>query len=175
MPMKLWRVHLHYLHTDCDKHPLTSAGLYPHIRHMLDLDCYYSLTAEYLECLKVHEENNQLEPSYPKSARCRTQEAVPYSCNVQCVWYESGQVTEAAQIGQQRISAAKKVTEQQFVFIVYWILLQVSWCWWDVILSHKGDRWNQVCEIDTEFKSQVIKGICIACLLFGILPLGGDS
>ena len=26
----------------------------------------------------------------------------------------------------------------------------------------------------TKFKSQVIKGMCIACLLFGILPLGGD-
>ena len=42
------------------------------------------------------------------------------------------------------------------------------------MLSLKGDRLNQVCEIHTKFKSQVIKGMCIACLLFGILPLGGD-
>ena len=33
---------------------------------------------------------------------------------------------------------------------------------------------NQVCEIHTKFKSQVITDLCIACLLFGILPLGGD-
>lgn len=42
------------------------------------------------------------------------------------------------------------------------------------MLSHKGDRLNQVCEIHTKFKSQVIKGMCIPCLLFGILLLGGD-
>ena len=33
-------------------------------------------------------------------------------------------------------------------------------------------RLNQVCEIHTKFKSQVIKGMSIACLLFGTLPLG---
>ena len=43
-----------------------------------------------------------------------------------------------------------------------------------MMLSHKGDTSNQVCEIHTKFKSQVIKVMCIACLLFGILPLGGD-
>ena len=32
-------------------HPLTSTGLYPHIRQVFDLDCYYSLATEYLECL----------------------------------------------------------------------------------------------------------------------------
>ena len=120
MPRKLWRVQLHFLHADCYKHPLTSAGLYPH--HVLHLDCYYSLTKEIHGVPKVHKENNQLEPNYPKSARCRTQEAVPYSCNVQCVWYESGPVTEAVQIGQQRISAAKKVTEQHKEVWLLWIV-----------------------------------------------------
>ena len=42
------------------------------------------------------------------------------------------------------------------------------------MLSHNGDRLNQVCEIHIKVKSQVIKGMCIACLLFGILPLDGD-
>ena len=42
------------------------------------------------------------------------------------------------------------------------------------MFSRKGERLNQVCEIHTKFKSQVIKGMGIACLLFGILPLGGD-
>ena len=42
------------------------------------------------------------------------------------------------------------------------------------MLSDKGDRLNQVCGIHTKVKSPVVKGVCIACLLFGILPLGGD-
>ena len=52
MPRKLWQVKLNCPHADCDKHPLTSAGLYPHVRQVLDLDGYYSLVAEYLEYLK---------------------------------------------------------------------------------------------------------------------------
>ena len=35
------------------------------------------------------------------------------------------------------------------------------------MLSHKGDKLNQVGEIHTKFKSQVIKGMCVVCLLFG--------
>ena len=42
------------------------------------------------------------------------------------------------------------------------------------MLSHNGDRLNQVCEIHTKLKSQVIKGMCIASLIFGIMLLGGD-
>ena len=41
---------LHCPRNDCDKHPLTSAGLYPHVRQVLDLDGYYSLVTEHLEC-----------------------------------------------------------------------------------------------------------------------------
>ena len=41
------------------------------------------------------------------------------------------------------------------------------------MLCYKGDRLNQVCEILSRFKSQVIRGVCIASLLFGILSLGG--
>ena len=52
MPRKLWQVNLLCPHADCNKHPLTSAGLYPHARQVLDLDGYYSLVTEYLECAK---------------------------------------------------------------------------------------------------------------------------
>ena len=52
MPRKLWQVRLHCPHDDCNKHPLTSAGPYPHVRQVLDLDGYYSLVSEYLECGK---------------------------------------------------------------------------------------------------------------------------
>ena len=47
MPRKLWQVNLLCPHADCNKHPLTSAGLYPHARQVLDLDSYYSLVTEY--------------------------------------------------------------------------------------------------------------------------------
>ena len=49
MPRKLWQVRLHCPNDDCVKHPLTSAGLRPHVRQVLDLDGYYSLITEYLE------------------------------------------------------------------------------------------------------------------------------
>ena len=52
MPRKLWQVLLHCPHDDCVKHPLTSAGLYPHVRQVLDLDGLYSLATKYLECGK---------------------------------------------------------------------------------------------------------------------------
>ena len=52
MPRKLWQVLLLCPHDDCVKHPLTSAGLYPHVRQVLDLDGFYSLATEYLECGK---------------------------------------------------------------------------------------------------------------------------
>ena len=52
MPRKLWQVRLHCPHDDRVKYPLTSAGLYPHVRQVLDLDGFYSLTTEYLECGK---------------------------------------------------------------------------------------------------------------------------
>ena len=50
MPRKLWQVRLHCPLDDCVKHPLTSTGLYPHVRQVLDLDGYYSLVTEYLKC-----------------------------------------------------------------------------------------------------------------------------
>ena len=52
MPRKLWQVRLLCPHDDCVKHPLTSAGLYQHVRQVLDLDGYYSLVTKYLECGK---------------------------------------------------------------------------------------------------------------------------
>ena len=42
------------------------------------------------------------------------------------------------------------------------------------MLSRKGDKLNQVCEIHAKFKSPVIKDMSAARLLFGILPLGED-
>lgn len=48
MPRKLWNVKLHSTCDDCGKHPVTSAGVYPHVRQVLDLDGYYSLVTEIL-------------------------------------------------------------------------------------------------------------------------------
>lgn len=78
---------------------------------------------------KVHKENNQLEPNYLKPARCRTQEAVPHNYSIWlCMWYESSPITEAVQIGQQRISAAKKVTEQHKEVWLLWIVHYLTNC-----------------------------------------------
>ena len=43
-------VRLHCPHDDCYNHPLTIVGLHPHVRQVLDLDGYYSLVTEHLEC-----------------------------------------------------------------------------------------------------------------------------
>ena len=43
---------LHCPHHECEQHPLTSAGVYPRERQVLDIDYLYILAAEYLECLK---------------------------------------------------------------------------------------------------------------------------
>ena len=49
MPRKMWQVRLHCPHAQCEKHLLTSAGIYPRVRQVLDIDGYYNLAAEYLE------------------------------------------------------------------------------------------------------------------------------
>jgi hypothetical protein len=50
MPRKLWQIELHCLHPECEENPLTGAGVYPRVRQVLDIDGYYILAAEYLEC-----------------------------------------------------------------------------------------------------------------------------
>ena len=52
MPRKLWQVRLCCPDPACAEHPLTSAGLYPRVRQVLDMDGFYHLAAEYLECTK---------------------------------------------------------------------------------------------------------------------------
>ena len=52
MQRKLWRFKLNCPHMDWNKHPLTSAGLYPHVGQVLYLDGYFSLVTKYLECSK---------------------------------------------------------------------------------------------------------------------------
>ena len=51
MPRKLWQVKLTCPQEDCETKPeLTSAGLYPLVRQVFDLDSFYYLATEYLEC-----------------------------------------------------------------------------------------------------------------------------
>ncbi|XP_068221711.1 uncharacterized protein [Palaemon carinicauda] len=50
MPRKLWKVRLACPNSFCEGHQLTSAGIYPRVRQVLDIDGYYNLAAEYLEC-----------------------------------------------------------------------------------------------------------------------------
>ncbi|XP_073668879.1 uncharacterized protein [Paramisgurnus dabryanus] len=50
MPLKMWRFPLVCVRPDCDKHKLTAAGLYRTVRKVLDIDGWYDLATEYLEC-----------------------------------------------------------------------------------------------------------------------------
>ena len=51
VPRKLWRVKLHCPHPGCNQKELTvSAGLCSHTHQVLDIDGYYNLASEYLEC-----------------------------------------------------------------------------------------------------------------------------
>ena len=51
MPRKLWRSRLYCPHSDtCEERELTSAGIYPHVQQVVDIDGFYNLAAEYLEC-----------------------------------------------------------------------------------------------------------------------------
>ena len=52
MPRRMWRMTLHCPHPECNDHQLTSAGIYPRVRQVLDLEGYYNLATEYLECKK---------------------------------------------------------------------------------------------------------------------------
>ena len=51
MPRKLWKVKLLCPHEGCNAE-LTSAGIYPRVWQVLDLDSFYNLASEYLVCSK---------------------------------------------------------------------------------------------------------------------------
>lgn len=50
MPLKMWRFPLACVQPACGKHRLTAAGLYRTVRKVLDIDGWYDLATEYLEC-----------------------------------------------------------------------------------------------------------------------------
>lgn len=50
LPLKMWQFPLVCVRPDCGKHRLTAAGLYRTVRKVLDIDGWYDLATEYLEC-----------------------------------------------------------------------------------------------------------------------------
>lgn len=54
MPRKLWGLRLVCPHPECNEQELTSAGAYPVVRQVLDVDGFYNLASEYLECRRCH-------------------------------------------------------------------------------------------------------------------------
>ena len=66
MPRKMWQVQLHCPHPECQKHLLTSAGIYTRVRQVLDVDGYYNLASEYLECSKCSRKVISWSPSVVK-------------------------------------------------------------------------------------------------------------
>ena len=91
MPRKLWQVELFCPQPECFKHPLTSAGVYPRVRQVLDIDGYYVLAAEYLECSKCTRKLISWSPSIVKQLDIGHQLQFPvlithkYACDVKVV------------------------------------------------------------------------------------------
>ena len=54
MPRRLWRVVLRCTQPDCKDQELISAGLYPVVRQVLDIDNYYLLATEKMSCNKCN-------------------------------------------------------------------------------------------------------------------------
>ncbi|XP_059209499.1 uncharacterized protein LOC131988409 [Centropristis striata] len=50
MPQKMWQFPLTCVRPACAKHRLTAAGVYRTVRKVLDIDGWYDLATEYLEC-----------------------------------------------------------------------------------------------------------------------------
>ena len=49
-PYKLFKVRLHCPDPACNKHKLTACGFYKTVRRVLDIDGYFYMGCEYLEC-----------------------------------------------------------------------------------------------------------------------------
>ena len=71
--------------------PLTSAGVYPRVRQVLDIDGYYVLAGEYLECSKCTRKLISWSPSIVKQLNIGHQLQFPvlithkYACDVKVV------------------------------------------------------------------------------------------
>jgi len=50
MPLKMWSIPLVCVQPACNNHKLTAAGLYRTVRKVLDIDGWYDMATEYLEC-----------------------------------------------------------------------------------------------------------------------------
>ena len=103
MPRQLWRFKLHCPHADCNTHLLTSAGLYPHLRQVLDLDGYFSLVTEYLECFKCKRKVISWSQAILDQLDVRhRRQYVPCHYHIQLsMCFEGGQINEAPHIWEQ--------------------------------------------------------------------------
>ncbi|KAH3735329.1 hypothetical protein DPMN_041820 [Dreissena polymorpha] len=52
MPRKQWKVQLYCPHPGCDRQELASAGINQKVRQVVDIDGYYNLACDNLECMK---------------------------------------------------------------------------------------------------------------------------
>ena len=54
MPYRMWSVDLKCIQSACSGRRLTACGLYKQVRQVVDLDGFYTLASEYLECGKCN-------------------------------------------------------------------------------------------------------------------------
>ena len=50
IPRKLWGFKFVCTQKECNRQELNSAGVYPHVRQVVDVEGFYNLAGEYLEC-----------------------------------------------------------------------------------------------------------------------------
>ena len=113
MLRKLWKVTLYCPHPECDKQPLTSAGIYNTVRQVVDIDSNYNLAAEYLECKNCKRKVISWSPGIVKQLDMGHQLQFPvlltyqYACDVRVI-----RLLRQRGLGNSSTQLQKKLTEE---------------------------------------------------------------
>ena len=100
-------------HEGCEKKPLTSAGIYSTVRQVLDIDSFYNLAAEYLECRSCQRKVISWSPEIVKQLDAGHQVQFPvlltyqYACDVRVI-----RLLRNRGLGNSSTQLQKKLTEE---------------------------------------------------------------
>ena len=113
MPRKLRKGTLNCPHQECEKQPLTSAGIYNTVRQVVDIDSNYNLAAEYLECKNCKRKVISWSPGIIKQLDIRHQLQFPvlltyqYACDVRVI-----RLLRQRGLGNSSTQLQKKLNEE---------------------------------------------------------------
>ena len=84
MPKRLWKYRLSCPHPTCQRQELNSSGVYPVVQQVLDIDTFYNMATEYLECprckRKVIAWSTLILDQLDVSHRCQFPAILTYQC-----------------------------------------------------------------------------------------------